>query len=303
MLQDPATNITQHVTTIAIVGLGLMGGSLALALRNARSPQAGNSAPQKIIGITRTRATLDAALERGAIDAASDQLNAARDAELIVLAAPVRTILKQIPQLANLARDGALVLDMGSTKRAIVEQMNRLPERLTAVGGHPMCGKEVAGFEHAEANLYLNKIFVLAQTARTTPDAFHTARTLAQTIGSRVVELDAARHDEIVAAVSHLPYVAAANLVNTVSAFAQDDAQVWHIAASGFRDTSRLAASDVQMMLDILLTNSENVAERMRQYSRLFGELADAVYDEDEEKLRALLERAGSQRKAWQRQI
>jgi prephenate dehydrogenase len=288
---------------LAIVGLGLMGGSLALALRNARSPLAGNSAPQKIIGITRTRATLDTALARGIIDKASDQLDAARDAEIIVLAAPVRTILKQIPQLGEIARDGALILDMGSTKRAIVEQMNRLPARLTAVGGHPMCGKEVAGLDAAEANLYQNKIFVLTRTERTTPDAFAAARALAQTIGSRVIELDAARHDEMVAAISHLPYVVAANLVNTVSAFAQADAQVWEIAAGGFRDTTRVAASDVQMMLDILLTNRENVADLMRRSARLFGELADAVYDEDEKTLRELLERAAETRRNLQPEI
>lgn len=269
-----------------------MGGSLALALKE-KNP------PQKIIGITRTRATLDAALARGAIDVASDQLDAARDAEMIVLGAPVRTILKQIPQLEKIARDGALILDMGSTKRAMVQAMNQLPERLTAVGGHPMCGKEVAGFEAAEANLYQNKIFVLTKTERTTPDAFNTARLFAQTIGSRVIELDAARHDEIVASISHLPYVVASNLVNTIAAFAQDDAQVWEIAAGGFRDTTRVAASDVPMMMDILLTNSENVADLMRQFSRLFGELADAVYDEDEKTLRALLERAAHTRRHW----
>lgn len=276
--------------SIAIVGLGLMGGSLALALKEKK-------AASKIIGITRTRATLDAALARGAIDAASDQLAAAREAELVVLAAPVRTILKQIPQLAELACDGALVLDMGSTKRAIVEAMNQLPPRLTAVGGHPMCGKEVAGFDAADPALYQNKIFVLAKTKRTTPAAYETARSLALTIGSRIIELDADRHDEIVASISHLPYVIAANLVNTVQRFAQGDERVWEIAAGGFRDTTRIAASDVQMMLDILLTNSENVADLMRQYSRLFGDLADAVYDEDEGKLRALLENAAQARR------
>ena len=273
-----------------------MGGSLALALKE-KNPA------QKIIGITRTRATLDAALARGAIDSASDQLDAARDADLIVLGAPVRTILKQIPLLGNIARDGALVIDMGSTKRAIVQAMNQLPERVSAVGGHPMCGKEIAGFDAAEANLYHNKIFVLTKTELTTPDAFNTARVLAQTIGSRVIELDAARHDEIVASISHLPYAVAANLVNTVAAFAQDDAQVWNIAAGGFRDTTRVAASDVPMMLDILLTNSENVANLMRQFSRLFGELADAVYGEDETVLREMLERAAQVRRNFQSEI
>ncbi len=290
--------MTNSFPTLAIVGLGLMGGSLALALRDVRAPAADHWTPQTIIGITRTRATLDAALARGAIDAASDSLDAARDADLIVLCAPVRTILEQIPQLGRLARDGALILDMGSTKREIVRAMNRLPERLTAVGGHPMCGKEVAGFDAAAAALYRGKIFALTKTERTTPDAFNAARRLAQTIGSRVVELDAARHDEIVAAVSHLPYVVAANLVNTVSAFAQADAQVWALAASGFRDTTRVAASDVTMMLDILLTNRENVADLMRRYARLFDQAADAVCGADEQTLRELLERAAHVRRA-----
>ncbi len=276
--------------SIAIVGLGLMGGSLALALKE-------KNAAQKIIGITRTRATLDAALQRGAIDVASDSLDATRNADIIILAAPVRTIISHLHNLKEIAQDGALILDMGSTKRAIVNAMNQLPERLRAVGGHPMCGKEVAGFDAAEATLYQNKIFVLTPTELSTHDALDVARALAQTIGSRVIELDAERHDEIVAAVSHLPYIVASNLAGTVDDFANDDEMVWHIASSGFRDTSRLAASDMQMMLDILLTNSENVADLMRAYSRRFGELADLIYDQDEKTLREMLERAATKRR------
>ena len=280
-------------STIAIVGLGLMGGSLALALKEKYPAQ-------QIIGITRTRATLETALQRGAIDSASDQLAAARAAQLIVLAAPVRTILDQIAKLSDLASDGAILLDMGSTKSRIVRAMDALPNRLYAVGGHPMCGKEVAGFEAAEATLYQNKIFVLTPTARTDDNAMDVARNLAQTIGSRVIELDAARHDEIVAAVSHLPYIVSSNLAGTVGDFAKNDAAVWNIASSGFRDTSRLAASDVQMMLDILLTNSENVADLMRAYSRRFGDLADALYNGDETALRAMLEQSAMIRRGWQ---
>lgn len=280
-------------STVAIVGLGLMGGSLALALRQ-------HNPAHTIIGITRSRATLDAASERGAIDLASDQLEAAQSAELIVLAAPVRTILAQLPQVGALARDGALVLDLGSTKRAIVRAMDALPDRLAAVGGHPMCGKEVTGFDAAEATLYRDKVFALVPTARTTPAAMDTARALAQAIGSRRVELGAERHDRIVASISHLPYVVASNLVSTVDAFAAEDPLAWQLASSGFRDTSRLAASDVQMMLDILMTNSENVADLMRGYSRAFAELADAIYDQEEKSLRAVLQHAAERRREWQ---
>jgi len=279
---------TSH--TLAIVGLGLMGGSLALALKK-------QNAAQKIIGITRSHRTLDTALQRGAIDTASDQLTAARDADMIVLAAPVRTILNQIPPLADIAQDKALILDMGSTKREIVNAMNTLPERMYAIGGHPMCGKEVAGFEAADDALYQDKVFVLTPTARTTPDALNTARALAETIGSRVIELDAKRHDQIVAAISHLPYVVASNLVATVNAQANNDGLLMQLASSGYRDTTRVAASDVNMMLDILLTNSENIADLMRQYSRQFAELADAIYDEDEPALREFLEHTASLRR------
>lgn len=268
-----------------------MGGSLALALKK-------QNAAQKIIGITRSRRTLDAAVQRGAIDIASDQLAAARDADIIVLAAPVRTILKQIPLLADIAPDNALLLDMGSTKREIVNAMNTLPERINAVGGHPMCGKEVAGFEAADDALYQDKVFVLTSTARTTRDALNTARALAETIGSRVVELDAERHDQIVAAISHLPYIVASNLVATVNAQANNDGLMLQLASSGYRDTTRVAASDVNMMLDILLTNSENLADLMRQYARQFAELADAIYDEDETALREFLEHTASLRRS-----
>lgn len=281
-----------HLSTLAIVGLGLMGGSLALALKE-------RAAQIKIIGITRSRVTLERALARGAIDVASDQLDAARDADMVILATPVRTILQQLSQLANLAKDGALLLDLGSTKRSIVNAMNQLPARLSAVGGHPMCGKEVTGFDAAEATLYQDKVFVLTPTARTTPSALQTARALAQGIGSRVIELDAARHDQIVAAVSHLPYLIASNLVGLVNEREGKDARVWQIAASGFRDTSRLAASDTEMMLDILLTNRENLSTLLRAYAQRAVQLAQAIKDGDEAKLRVMLEAAARARRAW----
>lgn len=269
-----------------------MGGSLALALKQP-------DAAIRIVGITRSRATLDAALERGAVDTASDQLTAARDAGLIVLATPVRTIVKQIQELGGIARDGALILDMGSTKADIVRAMDALPERIAAVGGHPMCGKEAAGFDAADAALYRDKLFVLTPTARSTAEALQTARALAQTIGSRVIEVDAVQHDRIVAAISHLPYIVASNLAGTVAGQSAQDGLLWDLASSGFRDTSRLAASDVTMMLDILLTNSENIADLMREYSRRFGELADLIYDGEAETLRERLTAAAIARRNW----
>jgi prephenate dehydrogenase len=279
-------------STIAVVGLGLMGGSLALALKAA-------GAVSKIVGIDRDGPTLEAARARGAVDETSGELKAVRGASIVVLATPVRTILQQLQALGEIASDGALILDLGSTKQPVVRAMDQLPTRLNAVGGHPMCGKEASGFRVADPTLFQNKPFLLTPTARSTDEALTAAMTLARLTGAQPLVLDAARHDRIVAAVSHLPFVVAANLVRTVEEFADGDERVWQVASSGFRDTSRLAASDAEMMLDILLTNGENMADLMRRYSRYFAELADLIYDEAEDALRERLERAARRRSQW----
>jgi prephenate dehydrogenase len=276
--------------TIAIIGLGLMGGSLALALREA-------NAVGKIVGIDRHRTTLEEALARGAVDSAGDSLEMAREANVVVLATPVRTILRQLPRLGEMAADGALLLDLGSTKRGIVSAMDGLPARLSAVGGHPMCGKETSGLQAAEASLYRDKLFVLTPTARSSEASLATAGQMAQAAGAHVVVMEAERHDRVVAAMSHLPFVVACNLMGAVEEWAQGGDEVWKLAASGFRDTTRLAASDVEMMLDILLTNGENVADLMRLYSRHFARLADQIYDGEEDALRAALEAAAGKRR------
>lgn len=276
--------------TVAVVGLGLMGGSLALALKEA-------GAANKIVGVDRSPATCDAALAGRFVDVAGDDLESAREGDLIVLATPVRTIISQVPLLAGIANDGATIIDLGSTKRKIVGAMDRLPARLLAVGGHPMCGKERSGLEAAEASLYRDKLFVLTPTARSSDAAMNTARELAQAVGGRVLVMNAERHDRIVAAVSHLPFVVACNLMGVVDEWSKEQEGTWELAASGFRDTTRLAASDSEMMLDIMLTNGENIADMMRRFSRQFAALADLVYGADEAALRQVLESAAQKRR------
>ncbi|MGC8781115.1 MAG: prephenate dehydrogenase, partial [Anaerolineae bacterium] len=235
---------------IAIIGLGLMGGSLALALRDdAASGAAPPFRAGRITGISRNVETLAAAQAAGAIDRGTTDLAAGvADADLIVLATPVRTILRLLPQIGRHARPGALVMDLGSSKAAICAAMADLPAGLQPVGAHPMCGKEVAGFAAAEAGLYRGRPFVLCPLERTAATALETARGLALTVGGRPLVLSPQAHDRAVAAISHLPYVAAAALVAAVDA--AGDPLAWSLAASGFRDTTRVAASDVDMMLD-----------------------------------------------------
>ena len=272
-----------HNKSIAIIGLGLMGGSMALALRARKSCA-------KIIAIDHNEATCAQALARGAVDEASDDLSAIASADLIVLATPVRAIIELLPRVGDLARDGAIVIDLGSTKRAIGQAMENLPARVQVIGGHPMCGKESSGFAAADANLFHDAIFALTPLARTSTTTLAFAQSLIETIGARPLVIDAERHDKIVAATSHLPYVIAAALMSTADEMSRNEELLFRLAASGFRDTSRLAASDPTMMIDILLTNRADIIKLLGQYSAQLNELTHLIDRADAAELRAHLQ-------------
>ena len=269
--------------TFAIVGLGLMGGSLALALR-------ARNACKRIFAVERDADVCARAVARGIVDQASADLALAAPADVIVLATPVRTILAQLPRLGEIARAGAIVVDLGSTKRAVVRAMDALPAQVQPIGGHPMCGKEVAGFDAADADLFRGAAFVLTPLARTAPPALAFAQSMVEAMGARPLVIGAERHDKIVAATSHLPFALAVALMATAVDLARDDDLLFALAASGFRDTSRLAASDTAMMLDILLTNRDNVADALRACSRRLDDLADVIVDGNEIALRGILD-------------
>ncbi len=266
---------------ISIVGLGLMGGSLALALREA-------GWRGRITAVSRNPQTLAAAESSGAIDRGFTDLPAGvADAGMVVLATPVRTLLRQLPEVGRHAAAGAVVLDMGSTKVEICAALAGLPPGLEPIGGHPMCGKEKAGFQAADAGLYRGRTFVLCPLPRTGEAALRSTHALVDAIGARPLVLDPAAHDRAVAAISHLPYALAVALVNAVDE--AGDPLAWTLAASGFRDTSRVAASDVDMMLDILLSNRRDIMAWLRLYARQFAGLYEALAEQDEPALRRQL--------------
>jgi prephenate dehydrogenase len=231
------------------------------------------------------------------LDEASGDLSLASSADVVIVATPVRTIIEQLGVLGALARQGTIIMDLGSTKQAIVNVMEQLPLHLETIGGHPMCGKEQFGFSAADANLYRNAPFILSPLARTSPETIAFARSLVTSIGARPVLLDPARHDRIVAAISHLPYMLACTLMASAGEIAQADDLVLPLAASGFRDTSRLAASETTMMLDILMTNRANVAQLLRAFGERLTDLADRMELQDENALFSILQDAAVQRR------
>jgi prephenate dehydrogenase len=312
---------------VAIVGLGLMGGSLGLALRGAK-------ACREVLGVDANPETLSTAHRLGAVDRPTDWESAIH-ADVLILATPPRVILAQLEQLSRFtslhfstrfARDlrasGAMalhpaplrfggrgvsrptvVLDLGSTKTQIVAMMQTLPACFEPIGGHPMCGKEVSGLAQAEADLYRDQVFILTPTAHTTVRALQLALELIGAIGARPVIMreGAERHDFLAALVSHLPYTVSAALVRAALAVErpaeETDGLLWSIAASGFRDTSRLAASDLTMMTDILLTNRAAVLDALRLYRGELDALERAIESGEAETLLHALEPAQKKRR------
>ncbi len=276
---------------IGIVGLGLMGASLALALREAGFGGA-------IVGVSRSPATRQKALARGMVDRAEDSLRALAEADLVVLCTPVRTLIAQVDECGVVCKPGAVITDVGSTKRAVVQAMDALPEHVRAVGSHPMCGKETAGIDAADAGLYRGAPWLLVPCRRTDDVARERVSQLASLIGARLLALPSAdTHDAVLAFASHLPYALAVSLVTATDQFALNNPVVWEVAASGFRDTSRVAASDVDMWLDILLTNADALLGALRDAQFALDQLIALLERADEHGLRALLTRAAQVRR------
>lgn len=270
---------------VTIVGLGLMGGSLALSMRLAQR-MAHHPYPTHITVVDSNPATREAAARLADV-VTDDFAEGVADAELVILATPVRTVVSLLEKLVEVRPSGCMVLDLGSTKRDICAVMDALPETFEAMGGHPMCGKETAGFSSATPDLYRGKTFVLCRNARTTMRIERLVLNLLGIVGANPLFLPPNMHDEMVAAISHLPYVVAGSLMRTVAAM--DDERLWAVSASGFRDTARVSGTDPKMMLDILMTNKTAVLQQLQRYQAEITAVTQLLEADDEEKLVAWL--------------
>lgn len=254
---------------------------------------------RKVIALVRRQEAVRQAEALGAADfATTDPAQALPQADLVIFTTPVRAIIRQLGELAAFYKPGAVITDMGSTKQEIAQAMANLPAGVYPVGSHPMCGKEQAGLEAAEATLYEGAPWIVTPLERTPPAAINLIFDLSEAVGAKPRLLAPDRHDKLVAAISHLPHAMATALVLAAQQVAETDPAVWEVAASGFRDTSRVAASDVTMMLDILLTNRAAVGEMLALAQSQLAHLAAALAAGDEAALRKLLEQASQQRKA-----
>jgi prephenate dehydrogenase len=260
---------------IAIAGLGLMGGSLALALQGGC---------RALYGIDADPTVVELANERGVVEKASVDARALLpEADVIVLAAPVRTIINLLGELPDLTPREAIVLDIGSTKVQITQAMQALPPRFDPVGGHPMCGKEKSGLAYADPRLFRDAPFAFTPLERSSPRARAFCNQLAGAIEARPLWLDAETHDRWTAATSHFPSL----IANALAASTPLDASP--LIGPGFLSTARLADSSVRMMADILATNRGNVLAAFKEFKRLLAQYEELLERSDFATLESVL--------------
>lgn len=280
------------IDTLAVVGTGLIGGSFALALKQA-------GAVGEVLGVGRNPARLTVARELGLIDRAADWAQAGQ-ADCILLALPVGETEAVLNHLAPHLKADAIVTDAGSTKQDVVAAARAAlgPRFADFVPGHPIAGSEQSGPGAARAELFQGKKVVLTPQADTRADAIATVKALWQAAGAQVETLDADLHDRVFAAVSHLPHLAAFALVDDLACRPDGDT-FFRFAASGFRDFTRIAGSSPEMWRDIALSNREALLAEMDAYLDALRTLRQAVSDEDAAALLQIFSRARAAREHW----
>jgi len=233
-----------HFDTLTIIGVGLIGGSIGLATRR-------RNLVRQVCGVGRSQAAIETALSIGAIDSGLlSPVNAVEDADLVVVCTPVDQIASEILRIAPSCRPGTIITDTGSTKAMIVESIvNKMPRGVHFIGGHPLAGSEKSGVEYADSDLFRERVCVLTPTESTHADALQKLSEFWQALGSRVRLMSPEEHDQAVAMTSHLPHVIASALAGVLP----DDLR--ELTASGFRDTTRIAAGDPALWQAILSQN------------------------------------------------
>ncbi len=281
------------VSRVAVIGLGLMGGSLGLALRQ-------RGLAGTVAGFDTGEGVAQRARERGALDEACDTIeHAVRGADLVVLATPVLAMAPLLEAIASFVEPKAVVTDLGSVKQCVCAWASALPDPGRFVGGHPMAGRERSGIDAAEAGLFEGATWCLTPDEHTRPDATVALSGLVARLGAVPRVLDPRTHDRLVAGVSHLPIVAAAALVRSLAGSADWDA-MGELAAGGFRDTTRVASGDPVMARDICIANAGQLVGRLDAYIHELRQLRSRIARGERSIVRDFTE-ARDARNAWLR--
>ena len=260
-------------TKLAIIGVGLIGGSLGLALKDVLGEEI------YITGLCRTEASMRAAMERGAVDfASSDLKEVVGDADIVYLSPPVLQIVPMVERILPYLKDGAILTDAGSTKGYIYEALHRiLPPHVYYVPGHPMTGREKSGVEAATKDLFVGKAYVIIDDETVPQEVKERLMELLMHTRANFTTLDLAQHDRCAAVISHVPHLAAAALVTLLNRSGDDLDSCLKLIGGGFKDTTRIASSNADMWADICMTNGVPIADSLRELQAILGEVITAV--------------------------
>ncbi len=281
------------MTTVAIFGVGLIGGSLALCWKGKPGLH--------VIGHSNNPASVDKYLKRNVVDAATTSMEeAARDADFIFLCVPVGCLEDYLSKLnAMRLKPGCIISDVGSTKRTVMDAASAMQwDQVYFIGGHPMAGKEQSGVEAASSHLFENAFYVLTSDDSTPVQEVERLEQLLTHTRAHIVKMAPSQHDDIVGAVSHLPHVIAVALVNQIAEYNTDNDHYERLAAGGFRDITRIASSDPIIWRDILLNNRSVVLRLLQDWKKRTDQFIDLLTKEDGDGIEAEFVNAGSFRDA-----
>lgn len=285
-----------HFSQVAIIGVGLIGGSLGMILR--RKGLAGS-----VVGIGRRVENLKTAVQMGAIDRyVVDPKEGVAEADVVVLATPVDTYERHLSEWASCLKPDAIVTDVGSVKGALVDHAERtLPQGVRFVGAHPIAGKEKTGVAAGSDRLFAGARCILTPTSKTDPQAFEQIKGMWQATGATVLSMDPYLHDQILGAVSHLPHVAAFALMDALIEIRSrvPGLDLAGHSGGGLRDTTRIAASSPEMWRDIFLWNRDNIVTFIESYEEALGRLKELIRAGDAAGIEKALERAKQERERF----
>jgi len=280
---------------LGLIGCGLMGGSFALALKRA-------GLVKRVIGYSKSPSTTERARKLGVIDVAAESaLLAVSGSDIVLIAVPVAATEATFKAIRHLVEPGVLFMDVGSTKRDVVDAARRvLKERVPSfVPAHPIAGKEVAGIQNADASLYSGRQVILTPIAQTSPELVQKATDVWSAIGAQVLKMTADNHDAAFAAVSHLPHLLAFAYFNAI---VQQPAgrDFLSLAGPGFRDFTRIAAGDPAVWRDILMSNREEILKQAMRFRHTLDAIEHVMRSGNVEALEDLIRKASEARAGWQ---
>ena len=266
---------------LAIIGVGLIGGSLGLCLKEKLGKEI------FITGLCRTEKSMREAMKLGAVDlATSDLKKVVEDAEIIFLSPPVLQIVPMIKKILPYLKPGTILTDAGSTKSFIWNELKKiLPPDIYYIAGHPMTGREKSGVDAANKNLFQNKAYVIIKDTNAPPEICEKLMKILRLTDAKFIELEIDKHDRCASVISHVPHVTAAALVTLLNQAGDDLESCLKLIGGGFKDTTRIASSNADMWADICITNAESISKNLRDLQNILGEVIKSIDNKDRDAL------------------